>query len=102
MPNLDQATGGIGLHVNTNKTNYMRFNRKGAIFTLNSGPWKLVNKFTYLSSSVSSSDVNMGLAKAWIARDKVSMKWRADLSDKIKRDFFQAAVVSILFYESTT
>ena len=32
----------------------------------------------------------------------LSVKWKSDLTDKIKRSFFQAAVVSILLYGCTT
>ena len=63
LHNLDQAAGGIGLYVNPNKMKYVCFKRKGTISTLNSGPLKLVDEFTYLGSSISSteSDVNMHL-----------------------------------------
>ena len=63
---------------------------------LNGGSLKLVDKFTYLGSSISSteSDVSIHIAKVWI--DRLSILWKFDLSDKIKRDFFQAVVVSIL------
>ena len=55
-------------------------------------------------SSVSSTekDIDMRLTKAWTAIDKLSVKWKSDLTDKIKRSFFQAAVVSILLYGCTT
>ena len=43
---LEPVTGGIGLHVNANKTEYICFNQRGYISTLNSGPLKLVDKFT--------------------------------------------------------
>ena len=64
---------------------------------------KLVDKFTYLGSSVSSTetDINMRLAKAWTAIDKISVIWKSDLTNKMKRSFFQAAVVSILLYGCT-
>ena len=39
---------------------------------------------------------------AWTAIDKLSIIWKSDLTDKIKRSFFQAAVVSILLYGCTT
>ena len=39
---------------------------------------------------------------AWIAIDRLSVIWKSDLTDKIKRSFFQAAVVSILLYGCTT
>ena len=53
---LEQAAGGIGLHVNADKTEYMYFNQRGDISTLKSGPLKLVDKFNYLGSSVSSTE----------------------------------------------
>ena len=65
---------------------------------------KLVDKFTYQGSSVSSTkkDIDTRLMKAWIAIDKLSIVWKSDLTDKMKRSFFQAAVVSILLYGCTT
>ena len=50
---LEQAVGGIGLHVNADKTKFMCFNQRGNIFTLKCGSQKLVDKDTYLGSSVS-------------------------------------------------
>ena len=44
----------------------------------------------------------MRLTKAWTAIDKLSVIWKSDLTDKMKRSFFQAAVVSILLYGCTT
>ena len=44
----------------------------------------------------------MRLTKAWTALDKLSIIWKSNLTDKIKRSFFQAAVVSILLYGCTT
>ena len=66
-------------------------------------PLKLVDKFTYLWSSVSSTekDINTRLAKAWTAIDRLSVIWISDPTDKIKRSFFQTAVVSILLYGCT-
>ena len=65
---------------------------------------KLVDKFTYRGSSVSSTEKDTGtrLTKAWTAIDKLSVIWKFDLTDKMKRSFFQAAVVSILLYGCTT
>ena len=65
---LEQAAGGIGVHVNADKTEYMCFNQRD-FSTLKSGPLKLVDKFTYLRSSISSTknDTNPWLAKAWTA-----------------------------------
>ena len=65
---------------------------------------KLVDKFTYLGSSVSSTekDIDTRLTKAWAAIDRLSIIWKSDLTDKMKRSFFQAAVVSMLLYGCTT
>ena len=40
--------------------------------------------------------------KVWTAINKLSMIWKSDLTDKMKRSFFRAAVVSILLYGYTT
>ena len=58
----------------------------------------------YLGSSVSSTekDIDTRLTKAWTAIDRLSIIWKSDLTDKMKRSFFQAAVVSILLYGCTT
>ena len=97
---LEWALAGIGLHVNAHKTEYMCFNQRGNISTLNSSSLKLVDKFTCLESSVSSTkiDINTWLAKAWTAIDRLSVIWKSDLTDKMKRCFFRAAVVPILLY----
>ena len=88
----------IGLHVNAHQTEYMCFNQIVDISTLDGSSLKLVDKFTYLGSSVSSTkkDIDTRLTKAWTAIDKLSIIWKSDLTDKIKRSFFRAAVVSIL------
>ena len=82
----------------------MYFNQEGDITTLNGNFVKLVDKFMYLSSSVLSteSDINMHRVKAWTAIDSLSIIWKSDKSDKIKRNFFQAVVVLILLYRCTT
>ena len=80
----------------------MCFNQRGDISTLKCGPLKLIDKFTYLGSSVSSTEtsniINMRLAKVWTAIDRLSAIWKSDLTDEIKPSFYQAAVVSILLY----
>ena len=101
---LEQATAGIGLHVNAHKTEYMCYNQTGDISTLDGTFLKLVDKFTYQGSSVSSTekDIDTRLTKAWTGIDRLSIIWKSDLTDKMKRSFFQAAVVSILLYGFTT
>ena len=68
---LEQAAGGIGHHVNADKRRFMLFNQRGDISTRNGGSLKLMHKFTYPGSSVSSTenDISTWLAKAWTAID---------------------------------
>ena len=82
----------------------MCYNQTGDICTLDGTPLKLVDKFTHLGSSVSSTekDIDTRLTKVWTAIDRLSIIWKSDLTDKMKRSFFQAAVVSILLYGCTT
>ena len=104
LHNLERAAAGIGLHVNAHKTEYICFNQTGDISTLKGSHLKLVDKFTYLGSSVSLTeiDINTQQAKAWAANDSLSVIWKSDLTNKMKRTFFQAAVVSIPLYGCTT
>ena len=72
--------------------------------TLNGSTLKLADNFTYLGSSVSSTqtDINTWLEKAWTATDRLSVIWKSDMTDKMKYSFFQAAIVSILLHGCTT
>ena len=60
---LDWAAAALGLYVKAHKTENMSFNQ-------NCSSLKVVDNFTYLGSSVSSTktDINMWLAKVWIAK----------------------------------
>ena len=104
LQSLERAAAGISLHANAHKTEYMRFNQTGDISKLNGSSLKQVDKFTYLRSSVSSTetDIDTRLAKAWKDINRLSVVWKADLTLKMKHSFFQAAVVSILLYGCTT
>ena len=104
LHSLERAATGIGLHVNAHKKEYMCFNQTSDIFTLNGSTLKLVDKFTYQGSRVSSNetDIKTRLAKAWTAIDRLSVIWKSDLTDKMKHSFFQAAIVSIVLYGCTT
>ena len=104
QPSLEWAAVGIGLHINADKTEYMCFHQRDEIATLKGSSLKLVDKFTYLGSNVSSTemDINTWLAKAWTAINRLSVIWKSNLTNKIKRSVFQAAVMSILLYGCTT
>ena len=66
--------------------------------------YQIPPKSGHLGSNVSSTkkDIDTRLAKAWTAIGRVSVIWESDMTDKMKRSFFQTAVVSILVYGSTT
>ena len=77
--------------------------KKGDSSTLIGGSLKVVDKFMYLRTSASSTenDNNMRLTKALTAIDKLFIIWKWELSNKIKCNFFQAVLVSILLYGCT-
>ena len=104
LHSLERAAASIGLYVNARKMEYMCYNQMGDISTLEGTPLKLVDKFTYLGSSVESTekDIETRLTKAWTAINRLSIIWKSDLTDKNNRSFFQAAVTSILLYGCTT
>ena len=82
----------------------MCYNQTGDISTLDGTSLKLVDKFTNLGSSISSTekDIDTRLMKAWTAINRLSIIWKSDLTNKMKRSFFQPAVISILLYGCTT
>ena len=104
LHSLERAAASIGLHVNAHKTEYMCYNQTDNISTTDGTPLKVVDKFTYLGSSISSTekDIDTRLTKAWTAIDRLSIIWKSNLTDKMKCSFFQAVVVSILLYGCTT
>ena len=81
LHSLERAAAGIGLHVNAHKTEYMCFNKTGNISILNGSTFKLVDKFTYQESRMSSTetDINTRLAKAWTANDSLSVVRKSNL-----------------------
>ena len=82
----------------------MCYNQTRDISTPDRTSLKLVNKFTYQGSSVSSTekDIDARLTKPWTANNRLSIIWKLDLTNKMKRSFFHAVVISILLYGCTT
>ena len=70
LHSLERAAAGIGLHINVHKAEYMCFNQAGDIFTLEGTTLELVDKFTFLGSSVSSTekDIDRHVAKECMDR----------------------------------
>ena len=71
LHSLEQTAGDIGPPVNADKKEYICLNQRENISTLNSGSPKLVDKFIYPGSSVSSmeNNINTWLVKVWTAMD---------------------------------
>ena len=65
LHSLERAAAGIGRHVNAHKTEYMCYNQTGNITTLDGASLRLMDKFTYLGSSISSTenDIDTRLTK---------------------------------------
>ena len=74
-----QANDYVDMEANANahKTEYMCYNQTGDIATLDGASLKLVHKFTYLGSGVSSTekDIDTRLTKARTAIDRLSIIW---------------------------
>ena len=75
LHSLERAAAGIGLYVNAHKTEYMCYNQTGDISTLDGTPLKQVDKFTYLGSSVESTekDIDTRVTKLWTAINRLSI-----------------------------
>ena len=58
----------------------------------------------YLGSYINSTDrdVNIRIAKTWDALNSMQSIWKSKLSEGLKRNFFRAAVKSVLVYGSVT
>ena len=69
--------------INAHKTEYMCYYQTGDISILDGTPLKLVDKFPYLGSSISSTekDIDTRLTKAWTAINRLSIIWKSDLTD---------------------
>ena len=76
LNSLEWSAAGIGLRVNAHKTEYMCYNQTGNISILDGTSLKLVDKFNYLGSSVSSTekDIDTQLMKAWTAIDHMEIR----------------------------
>ena len=102
LHSLETAAGDIGRYVNAGKTEFISYNQTGSIKTLNGKALKSVNSFTYLGRNIASTetDAKTRIGKAWSALDVINAVWKSSLPDDIKRDFFQAAVETVLVYDS--
>lgn len=68
---------------------------------LNSGKSvKSVEFFAKLRSEIHSNenDVNILIAKAWFVLNKIDLIWKSNLSNNLKRRFFQSTVEAVLMH----
>ena len=70
-------------------------------FILDSGDLLLPSSSVFIFSLLPGM-FDTWLTKAWTAIDRLLIIWKSDMTDKMKRNFFQAAVISILLYGCTT
>ena len=96
----------IGLYLNADKTEFFCFNQDASeeMKSLNGEKIKQVEDFKYLRSYIASTkhDVNIRLGKAWDALDELDKIWKSNLPDNLKRNFFRAAVETVLLYGSVS
>ena len=80
--NLDMAKN-WNLNRETETRHKDQLYQTGDISTRDGTSLKLLDKFTYLRSSVSSTkkDIDTRLTKAWTAIDRLSIIWKLDLTD---------------------
>ncbi len=90
----------------TSKTEYIIINIENNSFEirdLNGNLLKVVEDFKYLGSYIASTerDIEIRIGKAWGALNQLDKIWKSNLSKNLKKDFFRAAVESVLLYGFT-
>ena len=103
---IEDIANKIGLVVNAKKTEFMAFNQlhTGSIKSMLNNNIHAVQEFTYLGSNIASTkhDMEIRLAKAWSALNKLDKIWKSHLPSHLKRHFFRATIESVLIYGATS
>ena len=104
LHHLETSAKEIGLFINAKKTEFISFNQKGQMKSLNGKEIKAVEDFTYLGSRIvsSESDIQIRKPKAWSALNNMNKIWKSSLPNYLKRNFFTSVVESVQLYGSTT
>ena len=96
----------IGLYVNADKTEFICLNQdtSDGMKSLNGKKISQVDNFKYVGSCIVSTehDIDIRLKKAWGALNGMSVIWKSNLPDDLKRNIFRATVESVLVYGSIT
>ena len=103
---IEEAASEIGLYINAKKTEYIIINIENNTFEirdLNGNLLKVVEDFKYLGSYIASTerDIEIRIGQAWGALNQLDKIWKSNLPKNLKKDFFRAAVESVLLYGST-
>ena len=106
LHNTKRTAKEIGLYLNADKTEFLCFNQDASegMKSLTDEKIKQVEDFKYLGSYIASTehDVNIRLGKAWDALNELDKIWKSNLPDNLKRNFFRAAVETVLLYGSVS
>ena len=91
---IEVTSNEIGLSINTEKTQYMKFNQNSDSddITINSINGKIISKVenvNYIGSCIGSTekDIQIRIAKAWSALNSMQAIWKSKMPDKLKRNF---------------
>ena len=106
LHSIERTAKEIGFYLNADKTEFICFNQDASerMKSLDGEKIKQVEDFKYLGSYIASTehDVNIRLGKAWDALDELDKIWKSNLPDNLKRNFFRAAVETVLLYGSVS
>ncbi|XP_071958788.1 uncharacterized protein [Antedon mediterranea] len=82
----------------------MNVNCQGQIQTSSGYALNQVDQFTYLGSNIASTakDVDIRISKAWSALKRLTVIWKSNISNNMKKNFFKTTVESVLLYGSST
>ena len=104
LHNIEKTAKETGLYLNADKTEFICLNQEASegMKSLRGEKIKQVADFKYLGSYVASTerDVGIRIGKAWGALNQLDKIWKSNLPDNLKRNFFRAAVESVLAYGS--
>ena len=106
LHSIERTAKEIRLYLDADKTELLCFNQDASegMKSLNGEKIKQVEDFKYLGSYIASTehDVNIRLGKAWDALNELDKIWKSNLPDNLKRNFFRAAVETVLLYGSVS
>ena len=103
---VQENPGKIGLHLNSNKTEFMNFNQAqdSVLKTVNNENIKKVDNFKCLGAWIDNiaNDVKVRKALAWKACNKLNKIWKSSLCKSLKLQTFLMLVESVLLYGDET